>query len=78
MNEQLNEALSIMLTGMVSVFLFLSLLICAMLLLRRFIVEVEPQQSVKRAKAKAAGSSPTSQQLAAITAAVHHYRGTKS
>ncbi|HET8816031.1 MAG TPA: OadG family transporter subunit [Pseudidiomarina sp.] len=77
MNEQLTEALSILFTGMVTVFMFLSLLIYAMLLLRRFIVEVDVQPSVSRKKSKA-GTQPTPQQLAAITAAIHRHRGTDS
>ncbi|RUO40727.1 oxaloacetate decarboxylase subunit gamma [Pseudidiomarina aestuarii] len=77
MNEQLNEALAILFTGMVTVFMFLSLLICAMLLLRRFVVEVDVQSAPARKKSKAV-SQPTAQQLAAITAAVHRYRGSKS
>lgn len=77
MNEQLNEALAILFTGMVTVFMFLSLLICAMLLLRRFVVEVDVQPASTRKKSKAT-SQPTPQQLAAITAAVHRYRDTKS
>lgn len=77
MQEQLFEAFSIMVTGMVTVFIFLVLLMGAMLLLKRF--AAEPLDSESNVTGATASPSPIqsvseSQRLAAITAAVHAYR----
>ncbi|KFZ28877.1 hypothetical protein IDAT_06660 [Pseudidiomarina atlantica] len=77
MQEQLFEAFSIMVTGMVTVFVFLVLLMAAMLVLKRF--AAEPFDAESNAMKAAATPTPIqsaddTQRLAAITAAVHAYR----
>ncbi|WP_258806504.1 OadG family transporter subunit [Pseudidiomarina sp. CB1] len=71
MQQQLSEAFTIMLTGMITVFVFLTLLLLAMGLLRRFAAtdETAPAQAPPT-KTQATDA----QRVAAITAAVHAYR----
>jgi len=69
MTELFSEAFIIMVTGMVTVFAFLSLLLGAMLVLR--IVADKPEVSTATTSSVA---EPTPQQLAAITAAIHQHR----
>lgn len=66
MTELLSEAFMIMVTGMVTVFTFLTILIGAMGLLR--VVADKPEPST------ASVDTPSASQLAAITAAIHQYR----
>lgn len=73
MQQQLQEALSIMLTGMITVFVFLTLLLMAMGLLRRF-VGTEEEQPARSATATRKTKGNDAQRLAAITAAIHAYR----
>ncbi|CUA84579.1 OadG family protein [Pseudidiomarina woesei] len=70
MNGLISEAFAIMVTGMVTVFVFLTILIGAMNVLR--IIADKPDADGE--PGSAAASSPTAQQLAAITAAVHQHR----
>jgi oxaloacetate decarboxylase gamma subunit len=73
MQQQLSEAFTIMLTGMVTVFVFLTLLLLAMGLLRR--VAATDDTASEPAPTGQAKTKPTNaQRLAAITAAVHAYR----
>tara|TARA_Y100001963_G_scaffold156544_1_gene250420 strand:- start:1167 stop:1406 length:240 start_codon:yes stop_codon:yes gene_type:complete len=75
MEQQLSEAFTIMLTGMVTVFVFLTLLLFAMGLLRRVAATHEPEQAPTPSRRKRTNEAATDgQRLAAITAAVHTYR----
>lgn len=74
MQQQLSEAFTIMLTGMVTVFVFLTLLLAAMGLLRRFAATDESEAVPPSARPTASNSKTDTQRLAAITAAVHAYR----
>jgi len=74
MTDLIAEAFAIMVTGMVTVFVFLTLLIGAMRLLR--MVADTPITSPDTTVAAHAG--PTAKQLAAITAAIHQHRRTTS
>lgn len=70
MTNLISEAFMIMVTGMITVFVFLTLLIGAMAILRVIAGKVEldsPNQSSDT-------QQPSSSQLAAITAAIHQYR----
>ncbi|MBR9908535.1 MAG: oxaloacetate decarboxylase [Gammaproteobacteria bacterium] len=71
MTGLISEAFAIMVTGMVTVFVFLTILIGAMNVLR--IIADKPEADSEPGSG-AAASSPTAQQLAAITAAVHQHR----
>ncbi|RUO55308.1 OadG family transporter subunit [Pseudidiomarina homiensis] len=75
MQQQLSEAFTIMLTGMITVFVFLTLLLLAMGLLRRFAAtdETAPAQAPQQAP-QAKTQATDAQRVAAITAAVHAYR----
>lgn len=73
MTGLLSEAFAIMVTGMVTVFVFLSILIGAMTLLR--MLADKPELHAQPGSAGAA-QEPSPKQLAAITAAVHQYRRT--
>lgn len=74
MQQQLSEALTIMLTGMVTVFVFLTLLLVAMGALRRFVGTEEHPAASSAKPAKRTDSALSGQRVAAITAAVHAYR----
>lgn len=74
MQQQLSEAFTIMLTGMVTVFVFLTLLLLAMGLLRRFAATDESEAVTPSAGPTTSNSKTDAQRLAAITAAVHAYR----
>lgn len=76
MQQQLSEAFTIMMTGMITVFVFLTLLLLAMGLLRR-IAATDETSSVPptAAQAKVASKGTTDKQrMAAISAALHAYR----
>jgi oxaloacetate decarboxylase gamma subunit len=72
MQQQLSEAFTIMLTGMVTVFVFLILLLVAMGILRRF-TAIDESEAVAPSS-RAPSPKMDKQLLAAITAAVHNYR----
>ncbi|MFC0445249.1 OadG family transporter subunit [Pseudidiomarina halophila] len=74
MQQQLQEALSIMLTGMITVFVFLTLLLLAMGLLRRFVGTEEEHPASRSSTATRTAKASDTQRLAAITAAIHAYR----
>ncbi len=75
MEQQLSEAFTIMLTGMVTVFLFLTLLLFAMGLLRRVAATDEPLPVSSPSRRPPTSEAATDKQrLAAISAAVHTYR----
>ncbi|RWU11713.1 oxaloacetate decarboxylase [Pseudidiomarina gelatinasegens] len=69
MTDLFSEAFTIMVTGMVTVFVFLSLLLGAMALLR--LIADAPEPAVG---GSSSAQEPTPAQLAAITAAIHQYR----
>lgn len=71
MTGLLSEAFAIMVTGMVTVFVFLTILIGAMNLLRLIADRPESEMPADNASAR---TGPTAKQLAAITAAVHEHR----
>ena len=76
LTTQLGEAGILMAVGMISVFIFLSILIIAMNLLSRFVKKfpgtekplLQPKNSVQTTE------QPSGELVAAITAAVHQYR----
>ncbi|MDT7524531.1 MULTISPECIES: OadG family protein [Idiomarinaceae] len=70
MGELFTDALMIMVTGMVTVFAFLSLLIGAMAVLRKLADAPE----VTTTSNTPATSAPNAAEYAAIAAAVHQYR----
>lgn len=74
MQQQLSEAFTIMLTGMITVFVFLTLLLLAMGLLRRLAATEESEAVASDGRPITASSKTDAQRLAAITAAVHTYR----
>lgn len=71
MSEILNEAVLIMVTGMVTVFVFLIMLIGAMAVLRKIAIEDESQLSSPATSATGNSKQPTQ---AIISAAVTRYR----
>lgn len=81
--SQLSEAGILMGVGMMSVFMFLSLLIIAMLLLARLVKKFPGEQTeVSRppranTQSKAQSEKPTPQVVAAISAAIHQHRHNK-
>lgn len=73
------EAATIMVTGMVVVFLFLSVLIVLVQLLAKIAPEdAPPIQSTLRQAPPALGNGVQPEVIAAITAAVHQYRSQKT
>ncbi|MDN7123871.1 OadG family transporter subunit [Pseudidiomarina terrestris] len=74
MQQQLSEALTIMLTGMITVFVFLTLLLLAMHGLRRFVGSEEQPTAARTTTTKHRDAGHSGQRIAAITAAVHAYR----
>lgn len=70
MTNLISEAFMIMVTGMVTVFVFLTLLIGAMALLRVIAGKVELESQTP----SAGEQQPSVMQLAAISAAIHQYR----
>ncbi|MGQ4275524.1 OadG family protein [Pseudidiomarina sp. E22-M8] len=74
MQQQLSEALTIMLTGMITVFVFLTLLLIAMGVLRRFVGTEENLSAPRSSTATRTAKNNDAQRLAAITAAIHAYR----
>lgn len=75
MEQQLSEAFTIMVTGMIAVFVFLTLLLFAMGVLRRVAATDElAQEPTRKTPAKQSDSATSSQLRAAITTAVHAYR----
>ncbi|WP_100655759.1 OadG family protein [Alteromonas flava] len=79
LTSQLSEAALLMGVGMVSVFAFLTLLIVAMSVLKRFVERFPPPEVPAPAKPNKSiqAGHPDQQVVAAITAAVHQYRQSK-
>ena len=65
-NELLNQGLTLMLAGMGTVFVFLTVLVIAMHVMSRIIIHFQ---------SKAASADVTNEELAAISAAVSRHRG---
>ena len=64
-NELINDGLTLMLAGMGTVFVFLTVLVIAMTLMSRLIAHFQPTP---------AGPGPGDDEIAAITAAVARHR----
>ena len=76
LTSQLGEAGLLMAVGMISVFIFLSILIIAMNLLSRFVNKFPgEEQPVLQSRSNSQPSElPSGELVAAISAAVHQYR----
>ncbi|MBL4741542.1 OadG family protein [Pseudidiomarina marina] len=70
MTNLISEAFMVMVTGMITVFVFLTLLIGAMGLLRIIAGKVEVESQTQ----SSGEQQPSAMQLAAISAAIHQYR----
>ena len=70
-NTLLEQALQLLLAGMGTVFVFLTLLVAATGLLSRLVGRFEPRIELPDADA------PSAAQVAAITAAIHQYRANR-